>query len=86
MRYKVEAVLAGEDQVALEESFTHSWNVLTAVIDVLLRKSKVNHLYLVKIVFVGCEGRGQADEDVVELDVIEGVSGLVDDLDLFEEL
>ena len=52
----------------------------------LLSKSKVDHLYFVQIIFVSGEARGQTDKDIVQLDIVEGVSGLVDDLDLFEQL
>lgn len=56
MRDKVEAVLAREDEVALEVLLADSWDVLTLSIDVLLSQTEVYHLDLVKVVLVTLEG------------------------------
>ena len=84
MRDKVEAVLAREDEVALEVLLADSWDVLALSIDVLLSQTEVYHLDLVKVVLVTLEGFWVAHQDVVELYVVEGVAGIVDDLDLLQ--
>lgn len=86
MRYKVEAVFACEDQITLEESFADRWNVRAITSHEFLCKAKVDHLYLMKIIFVSSEGGRQADEDIVQLDIVKCIAGFMDDLDLLEEL
>ena len=39
-----------------------------------------------KIIFVRSEARWQTEKDIVQLDIIDGEAGLVDDLDLFKQL
>ena len=39
-----------------------------------------------KIIFVSSEGGRQADEDIVQLDIVKCIAGFMDDLDLLEEL
>lgn len=74
MRYKIEAMLAGKYKVSLEEPFTDGRNVLSACIDILLSKTEIDHLYLMKILLMSCKGRWQANKDIIEFNIIESVA------------
>lgn len=84
MCHEVEAMLTREDEISLEVLLTNSRDVLTLGIDVLLSQTKVDHLDLVKVVLVALEGLWVTDQDIVKLNIIEGVASFVDELDLLE--
>lgn len=86
MSFHVEGVLTGEDHVSLEKLLLLLDDVLTVWLHVLLDKAKINDSDLVKRVSNLSEVWGIADEDVVELKVVEGVTCFMDHLEGINEL
>lgn len=86
MGLQVEAVLASEDEISLEELLLDVWDVVTLLVRVLHGQSEVDDFYLVQEVFVVWYGFWHSNENVVELDVVEGVTGIVYESDLVKKL
>lgn len=62
---EVEAVLAGEDEVALEAGKLFLWNVLTVVIDVLLGEAEIDKVDFALVLFRVYQLFRIADHDVI---------------------
>jgi hypothetical protein len=83
---QVEAVLAGEDEIPLEELLLGVRDVVALIVQVLHGESEVDHLYLMEEVLMVAHRFWHSYQDVVQLDVVEGVARLVDKSDLIKKL
>ena len=78
MREQVEGILAREDHVALEVTLTFLFTMIAGFVDVPLDEAAVYDADPVLRVLVVGFVSALADEDVVQLEVVVGVAGLVD--------
>ena len=78
MREQVEGILAREDHVALEVTLTFLFTMIAGFVDVPLDEAEVYDADpMLRVLVVGFVS-ALADEDVVQLEVVVGVAGLVD--------
>lgn len=78
---QLKSVLAGKNQVALEQLLLLFWNMGSVWLDIFFRKPKINDLDFMQAIFVAWQLLGVADHDIVELEVIVVVPCLMNNLE-----